>query len=81
MDSNALARAESRISGLEFEIRRIRFESERLRSDIRRMEHAENSRLRLLDDFLVPMMWMAACGILGAGLGTIIGTAIKMNLA
>jgi hypothetical protein len=75
MDSYAIARAESRISDLEFEIRRLKSDSERLRSnaqqlssDAQRLEWKERFRPNAARDLLVG----AACALPGIGIYLII---------
>jgi hypothetical protein len=74
MDSYAIARAETRIRELEFEIRQ-------LRSDVQRVERQAKSRSSFTDDFLAPLLFGAALAVPAVLIGTLIARILKVLLS
>ena len=73
MDSYASSRAERRIDELEREVRNLKVEADQRKWN-------DMFRFRFLEDILAPFIWLAACSVIGAGIGTVLGTLIRRAL-
>ncbi len=81
MDSYAIARADSRIQELEYEIRRLKLETDGLRADVKRLEWDTRPQPSTLGIFCTGVLWAIPACAFGLLLGQVIGRGLKALLA
>ena len=82
MDGHALSRTESRIAELEFELRRLKLETDQLRDQVRYDLRNTNSSVSFLQSgYIVQLVFVVGCGAMGLGLGSVAGKLLKLLFA